>query len=680
MDPIMILAKTDPLMISFWTIAGMALTMSIVSYTLARKIGLLRKHQSNLQDRASSLETGLSKTEKEFVSAQREVGDLKNIEVNANTEIRRLKDSLEAASKERDRLSKENIAFQKNSSRQQQELEQNAAQRAQLENTLKEKEQVIYKLQGTNLEITTKIQEFESSLKSLSYEKEAHQKALSQQQQELEQLTSQGAELRENLRQREQEIQQLQSANNAMTEKIQGLDLQVQGLEKEKTANHKTISSQQQELERLTVECVELKQQLREKEEHRVELQGANKEMTAKIHELESSFKGLSQETQTQRKTLSQEQQELEQLTSQNQELQNTLTEKQQNIKKLEEENQTLNKELKEALTQAQESKREAQGERILIDEIKKQVDARNNAQAKAGLRPESAKDMEDKEAKLASVLLGNELVAKATLDKALELRKKFKRNLLQFLFVNRDIRDIDENQLVESFSSELKVPYLPLGSYEISDPAISLIPSAVVEEHWLLAVDKVENNLVVVMVDPFDSVAIRKIEKLTGFTVKVYIGLFSEIAQKIKHFYKVNIRGLDAEGNPSSPIFIRTISYKGRERRRAVRFKAEIALKVADDEHVVLADTENIGWDGLSFELDHGLPIYSTLTVQLTIPGSKDQKNKHSQVAAVAQVIRATPGSKNKFMIGMQFLNIPKDDIKAILNYCSLNQNKEEL
>ena len=62
-----------------------------------------------------------------------------------------------------------------------------------------------------------------------------------------------------------------------------------------------------------------------------------------------------------------------------------------------------------------------------------------------------------------------------------------------------------------------------------------------------------------VVMVDPFDNEAIRKIESASGCMVQAYVGLLSEVADKIRKLYKVNIRGLDSKGNLVSPIFIKT-------------------------------------------------------------------------------------------------------------------------
>jgi hypothetical protein len=161
---------------------------------------------------------------------------------------------------------------------------------------------------------------------------------------------------------------------------------------------------------------------------------------------------------------------------------------------------------------------------------------------------------------------------------------------------------------------------------------------------------------------------------------VRAYVSLFSEIAKKIQDLYKLNIQGVDAEGNPTSPLFINAADYKGRERRKAVRFKARLPVRIADDDFVSATTTEDISWGGLSFKLDRELPIDSILAIQLGMPASENNKTPELTIPGVAQVRRSTPAADNTFMIGVKLLKIPHEDIHIIIKRVSEGQNNIDL
>jgi len=139
----------DPLMISFWVIVGIATTMILTSWALLSKLKSLRKNQSaeeqeketklsdlksrfiSLQNESAKTKRDLAKAQNEITKAQSEISNLKDIETSANTEVRQLKESLGAVSKERDQLNKENAAYQETIPRQKQRKTQSRAQGCQ---------------------------------------------------------------------------------------------------------------------------------------------------------------------------------------------------------------------------------------------------------------------------------------------------------------------------------------------------------------------------------------------------------------------------------------------------------------------------------------------------------------------------------------------------------------------
>ena len=314
----------------------------------------------------------------------------------------------------------------------------------------------------------------------------------------------------------------------------------------------------------------------------------------------------------------------------------------------------------------------------MTITELKKQVETKKEkaveteSAVKKNVKLEELK--ENYQERISEVLLKNRLVPKAALSKASESQKQHPGNLLRFLCVNWQI---NENKLAECISREFKVPFMPLTSYDISDEAVKSIPRELAEEYWLLPIDKTDGSLAVVMFDPFDSTAIKKIESATGCSLQIYLGLLSEIAEKIQYYYKVNIRGLDKEGNLISPLMIRTHNGKGRERRRAVRFKTELPLKVSNDDRVFATITQDICLDGLSFKLDQELPLYSTVTLQLSIPKIDEEEQTRLPVTAIGEIRRATQLKKNGFIIGAKLVKVPKEDITSIIDLVCAQQDK---
>ena len=417
---------------------------------------------------------------------------------------------------------------------------------------------------------------------------------------------------------------------------------------------------------------------MRDKQQVIQRLNDLNQALKQERQEFEASVLNLTQEQKINQKEILEQTQELKQIRAQRQELQDTLNAKEKIIHELECVGLKQTEKLKKSHSQIQELKKEVKTQGVIIAEIKKQEQVKDNQETKSkfATKDRTEQDKENTQVKIANALLENQLVTEKSLKSAREVYKKYSGSLLQFLFVNRDI---EENRLVEHVLVKFGIPYLPLGSYEIRNEIVELLPSEVAEKYWVVPVDKIGENLMVAMVDPFDNTAIKEIEKTTGSKVKVYIGLLSEIAKKIQLFYKVNIRGFDAEGNLVSPIFVDTPQYKGRERRRAVRFKAELPLKIIHDNTVIHSKTRDICWDGISFRLDHELPICSMITVELMMPNSENGEIMQLPVTSLAQVKGITAGKSNDFVIGAKFLKIAKDDIRAIMDYVLQEQGEKE-
>ncbi len=627
----------------------------------------------DLEKKAVSLQDELAKTAKEFMEAQQalaraqsEIGDLKGIETKANSELNRLQQFIDYNNKERARIDKENTANKEIIARQQQELERANIRSLEAQSALIKNEQRMQELASPSHGGGIKTKELETGIAQLKLLKEANEKTIAALQQKLNQATAQRLELQNCLK-------ELQDADKNKAFKIQELESRGAGFKETNDSKDAVILGQREELDRALSHYTELQNTLQEKVQRMQELEATSQSMASRIKALELNITALEQQKDSNEKTGIRQQQELKQAAARSSKFRDLIREKEAQIKQLEEVKQSMDVKLQKTQSRIKELEKEAQTRRAIIARSPnegasgaiKKVD--NEAPAEEDVI--SLTDRKNKEAELKNLLLNSSLITEANLEKALELQENYGGSLLRSLFVNRDI---DEKRLAESLSAEFDFPYLPMGNYEIPDEIVGLLPSDIVEKYWVLPVDKVGNNLMVVMVDPFDSVALKDIAKASGCRVKAYLGLFSEIAEKIKLLYKLNIQGVDAQGNVASPIFINAGEYNGRERRKAVRFKARLPLRIADDDRVAATTTEDISWGGLSFKLDRELPIDSTLALQLGMPESRDDKMQRLPIPAVAQVRRSTPLADNSFMIGVKLLKIPREDIHIIIQHVS--------
>jgi type IV pilus assembly protein PilB len=67
----------------------------------------------------------------------------------------------------------------------------------------------------------------------------------------------------------------------------------------------------------------------------------------------------------------------------------------------------------------------------------------------------------------------------------------------------------------------------------------VALVPEDLAREHILIAISREENEINVVMSDPFDLEILDTLEKMTGSTIKPYISHSAEIKKAIDRFYK---------------------------------------------------------------------------------------------------------------------------------------------
>jgi type IV pilus assembly protein PilB len=143
---------------------------------------------------------------------------------------------------------------------------------------------------------------------------------------------------------------------------------------------------------------------------------------------------------------------------------------------------------------------------------------------------------------RIAKKLLGSILVARGSISKeqveeALRVQKETKERLGNILV---RLNFISEDDLNEVLAEQLEIPIANADDFKNADlEAAATIPEDLAREHVLIAISRKDNELKVVMSDPFDLEILDALGKRTGFTVKPIIGKSADIQDAIDRYYK---------------------------------------------------------------------------------------------------------------------------------------------
>ena len=280
-----------------------------------------------------------------------------------------------------------------------------------------------------------------------------------------------------------------------------------------------------------------------------------------------------------------------------------------------------------------------------------------------SGISPEELREKNDKN--VADILCQQHLITKEILGNALEHQKKKGGTLIQFLL---QYGYIDEKQLAQCVSTQFKVPYLPLDAYEISDDIVSAVPVDIAEKYWVMPVDRQGDSLMLVMINPLDTKAIKELEELIGLEIIPFVGVISEISAALRNYYRIFVKEQPTP-MPTGPVyFIDTQTYTGIERRSSIRYNSRISVNFPVEGHYRKSQTINVSRQGFAFASDEPLPLGLILTIEVNLP----QEVSALPISAVTQVIRCVSRGEKAFEIGVKTLKISKAEVGLIINYAS--------
>ncbi|MEW6599945.1 MAG: ATPase, T2SS/T4P/T4SS family, partial [Nitrospirota bacterium] len=152
--------------------------------------------------------------------------------------------------------------------------------------------------------------------------------------------------------------------------------------------------------------------------------------------------------------------------------------------------------------------------------------------------------------AKIGQLLLNNNIITEAQLNKALELQKKeggrVGSNLIKLGYIS-------DESLVEFLSKQYGVPSVSLSTMDIEPSIIKFIPYEVANKYQIFPISKNGASLKLAMTDPSNVFAIDDVKFMTGYDVQPMVASESAIKEAIAKFYEQSdlqgaIKGIDLD------------------------------------------------------------------------------------------------------------------------------------
>lgn len=137
----------------------------------------------------------------------------------------------------------------------------------------------------------------------------------------------------------------------------------------------------------------------------------------------------------------------------------------------------------------------------------------------------------------LGELLLERRLIDSNQLEKALFIQKEKGKFLGEILV---ELGFVKEEDVCQAITTQYGFPYLPLDNYFLQqEEVIRLIPEKIARQYCLIPIDKIGNNLSLVMSNPLNLQIIEDIELLTGYNIQIFVSTASDIKKMIDKYYK---------------------------------------------------------------------------------------------------------------------------------------------
>jgi hypothetical protein len=263
---------------------------------------------------------------------------------------------------------------------------------------------------------------------------------------------------------------------------------------------------------------------------------------------------------------------------------------------------------------------------------------------------------------KMGELLLERGFITRAILDEALSFQKLYGGFLGDYLIKRGYVK---EEEIIQCLSSQYGFPYIQLSNFKIDKETLNLVPVSVAEKYCLIPIDKISGLVTIAIANPLNQEALDMVRSVTKSQIQVFIATISDIKTAIEDYYGISV---SEETFPDIKTkVIEVEGYAGRERRRFLRFKANIEVHFAYQEKYKKTHTKDISGGGICFFSENRIPQDTYLTLEINLPPEVIDR----PIASVIKVVRIKDvKNKKMFEIGAVFVQLDPLDRTVIIEY----------
>jgi type IV pilus assembly protein PilB len=142
------------------------------------------------------------------------------------------------------------------------------------------------------------------------------------------------------------------------------------------------------------------------------------------------------------------------------------------------------------------------------------------------------------KRKRLGEILVEMGIITGDQVQTALKVQKK-EGGLLGAVLIK--LQFVTESDIAIALAKQDSIPYLPAQNCDVNMQVLSLVEPLFALKHQCLPIDKIENVLLLLTADPTQYSVVEELEKKTGLSVQLFVGIEAEVKQAIKRYYKVS-------------------------------------------------------------------------------------------------------------------------------------------
>ncbi|MBQ8638013.1 MAG: Flp pilus assembly complex ATPase component TadA [Lachnospiraceae bacterium] len=141
-----------------------------------------------------------------------------------------------------------------------------------------------------------------------------------------------------------------------------------------------------------------------------------------------------------------------------------------------------------------------------------------------------------EKNIRIGDVLKSYGYINDMQLERALDYQKQHKGMRIGEALV--ELGFVTEKQKLEALAKRMDLLYVEIPRLTVQIEAVELIPKQLAQRYQMLAVQKQENNLTLVVNDPLDFYAIEDIRQITGMNLRLWLAEPAPLRSAINYYY----------------------------------------------------------------------------------------------------------------------------------------------